>query len=82
MPLYLTYCTNCTSDMPEFLNALEEIQQTYQDDLCVVEVDCMAACDTAPTVVLDDDILPRVSVFALRELVDHTIAAPYTQAVY
>lgn len=70
MTLYLTYCETCTQNTPDFLATVHQLQREHPDDLCVVELACMAACDAAPAVMIDIieehnedafDYVPRIS---------------------
>jgi NADH:ubiquinone oxidoreductase subunit E len=67
--IHLTFCSNCAQNMPEFLDEIARLQQQYADDLCIIETGCMAACDAAPAVLLDDHYLPEVNLARLEELV-------------
>lgn len=67
--IHLTFCSNCAQNMPEFLDVIARLQQQYTDDLCIIETGCMAACDAAPAVLLDDHYLPEVNLARLEELV-------------
>ncbi len=70
MSLLLTYCENCMRSMPAFLQAIHDLQTEYPDDLCVVELGCMAACDVAPAVVLEDSYMPHTTIAALQNELD------------
>jgi hypothetical protein len=65
--LYLTYCETCTQNTPDFLAAVHQLQREHPDELCVVELACMAACDAAPAVMIEEDdddafdYVPRIS---------------------
>jgi hypothetical protein len=65
--LHLTYCATCAQNVPDFLATLHQLQREHPDELYVVELDCMAACDAAPAVIIeldeDDDTfeyVPRI----------------------
>lgn len=59
MIINLVYCHTCTMYDEEFLGTIGQLKETYQDDLHVVTVDCMAACDQAPAVMLEYDYVPK-----------------------
>jgi hypothetical protein len=65
--LYLTYCETCTQNTPDFLATVHQLQREHPDELCVVELSCMAACDSAPAVMIEEeaedafDYVPRIS---------------------
>jgi NADH:ubiquinone oxidoreductase subunit E len=55
VPLYITFCLTCTENNHAFLKAIEILKDTYRDNLCVITLDCMAACDYETSVMLEDD---------------------------
>jgi predicted metal-binding protein len=83
MTLHITYCLNCAQDAPTFLHTVSQLQQDHPDDLCVVGVPCMAACDDAPAITLESDqapyafdycpcmTAPELERFIRRQLVAH-----------
>ncbi len=73
MTLHLTYCTTCTRDMPAFVDALQELQSRYPDDLCIVDTACMAACDQPTSVMLDTDFYPCITMAELEAQIDELL---------
>lgn len=61
MPVQVTFCRLCSRSRPAFLAALQRLAVDYPDDLIVVELECMAACDDVPAVMLDTDYFPQVT---------------------
>lgn len=55
MPLYLTYCQQCMQASPELMAFIERVRCDYPDELCVIEAECLAACQSGPTVMLEGD---------------------------
>jgi hypothetical protein len=78
--LYLTYCETCTQNTPDFLAVVNQLQREHPDDLCVVELACIAACDAAPAVMIDlieedaedaFDYVPRISASQLYRQINN-----------
>lgn len=61
MALRLTCCGQCGACFSKLTSTIEQLQSEYRDDLRVVEVECMAACNEAPAVMLDYDFYPHVT---------------------
>ena len=59
MILNLVYCKNCASC--PFLNMVDKLEHEYPGDLQVTELDCIAACDTPPSVILEYDFYPNIT---------------------
>lgn len=75
MPVYLTYCQLCTGDIPEFLDAINHLQDKHPDELCVIEQACIAACDAAPSVLLDEQFLARLTLHELHDQIEDQIVS-------
>lgn len=75
MTVRLTMCSLCTRSRPEFLRAISQIIAEYRDELIVIELECMAACDDVPAVMLDYDYHPQVSPSELPILVERLLKA-------
>jgi NADH:ubiquinone oxidoreductase subunit E len=75
MTVHLTMCSLCTLSRPEFLRTVSKLIAEHGDQLVVVEVDCMAACDDVPAVMLDYNYHAQVSPSELPELVRTMIKA-------
>lgn len=71
MSVEITYCSTCAEEFPDFLEFLTELQVTHTDSLVVVDFQCMASCDIFPTVFVDEDYLPQISLPKLeREITE------------
>lgn len=57
------------------LRAVAELAATYPAELLVVELDCMAACDDVPAVMLETDYFPQVTPCRLDQVVRERIEA-------
>ncbi len=66
MSIRLTYCSICTRRNSEFFRTISRLRQEHPNELVVVELNCMAACDDEPAVILGNDYLPHVSPADLR----------------
>lgn len=60
MPVQLTICRLCSRSRPEFLGALAQLLAAYPDELIVEELECMAACDDVPAIMLETDYHPQL----------------------
>jgi NADH:ubiquinone oxidoreductase subunit E len=74
MPVQLMMCRLCARSRPEFLQAITQLIAAYPDQLVVEELECMAACDDVPAVMLETDYLPQVSPCDLTRLVTLRLA--------
>jgi NADH:ubiquinone oxidoreductase subunit E len=61
MPIQLTMCRLCTRSRPDFLRTVAKLVKEHPDDLFVVELDCMAACDDVPAIMVEYDYHPQVT---------------------
>ncbi len=61
MTLRLTYCVLCLQDHPSLIAFLHDLLHNHADQLCVVELNCMAACDDNPAVIIGVDYIPRIT---------------------
>nr|WP_044199475.1 NAD(P)H-dependent oxidoreductase subunit E [Oscillochloris trichoides] len=52
MPLQLTLCRLCARSRPDFLRMVNQLAAEYPGKIEVIELDCMAACDDAPSVMV------------------------------
>jgi NADH:ubiquinone oxidoreductase subunit E len=75
MSLQLTMCRLCTRSRPEFLRAVNQIAAAYPHDLLIVELECMAACDDVPAIMLETDYYPQISPQSLMALVRDTLTS-------
>lgn len=69
MPVELIMCRLCSRSRPEFLRAIAQLSADYPDDLLIRELECMAACDDVPAVMLETDYFPRIPPCELIALV-------------
>ena len=76
MPLQLTMCRLCTRSRPEFLCAVARLAAEFPEALQIVELECMAACDDVPAVMLETDYFPQVAPTDLLTLVREALACP------
>lgn len=61
MPLTLTVCAVCTASLAPFATVICELLRTYEGQLAVVELNCMAACEDVPAVMIDYDYFPSIT---------------------
>jgi hypothetical protein len=61
MPVQLTICRLCIGSRPDVYETIVRLAAAHPQELVVVELDCMAACDDVPAVMLETDYLPKVS---------------------
>ncbi len=69
MPVQLTLCRLCTLSRPDIIRTIARLVSTYPNELVVVELDCMAACDDVPAVMIETDYFPKVSPPSLEQIV-------------
>ncbi len=60
MPVRLTYCQQCARFHRELQRTIARLQRTYPNDLRVVAVECMAACDEPSVAMIEHDFLTQV----------------------
>lgn len=75
MPLRLTLCKLCTKSRPAFARMVEQLRCEYEPELVVIELECMAACDDVPAVMLELDYFPQLSPQELRAHVTELLEA-------
>jgi len=61
MPIQLTLCSLCTRSRPEIVRSIAQLIAEFPHDLAIVEVECMAACDEVPAVMIEYDFYPQVT---------------------
>ncbi len=66
MTLTLTYCVLCLHEHPALIAFLQDLLQNHADQLCVVELNCMAACDDNPAMIIGVDYIPRITLTELE----------------
>lgn len=69
MPVQLTMCRLCARSRPEFLQAVAQLVTAYPDEIIVEELECMAACDDVPAIMVETDYYPQVRPSELRHLI-------------
>lgn len=75
MPLQMTMCRLCTRSRPEFLCAVAQLAADFPEALEIVELECMAACDDVPAVMIETDYYPQVVPCELQAIVRRELAA-------
>ncbi|NTV62074.1 MAG: hypothetical protein HGA65_00865 [Oscillochloris sp.] len=60
MPLQLTLCRLCARSRPDFLRAIAQLATEYPGKIEIIELDCMAACDDVPAVMVETDYFSQV----------------------
>jgi NADH:ubiquinone oxidoreductase subunit E len=75
MPVQLTICRLCIGSRPNVLAAVAQLAARYPNDLLVVELDCMAACDDVPAVMLETDYFPQMTPCHLEHVVRERIGS-------
>jgi NADH:ubiquinone oxidoreductase subunit E len=75
MPLQLTMCRLCSLSRPEFRRTVDRLTTEYRAELEVVELECMAACDDVPAVMIECDYYPQVSPSDLVSLLRKELSA-------
>jgi hypothetical protein len=73
MPLHLTMCRLCARSRPEFLRALAQIAVSYPKEIEIVELECMAACDDVPAIMIDTNYHPQIMPHELIRLVSEIL---------
>jgi hypothetical protein len=61
MPIEITFCRLCSRSRPAFLAAVRQLAAEHPNDLIIVELECMAACDDVPAVMIETDYYPQVT---------------------
>lgn len=69
MPVQLTICRLCIRSRPDVFTTVLQLAEAFPDDLIVVELECMAACDDVPAVMIETDYFPQVTPCRLNTLV-------------
>jgi NADH:ubiquinone oxidoreductase subunit E len=59
MPVTLTICRLCARSRPEFLETIAGLLAAHPGELVVQELECMAACDDVPAIMVETDYLPQ-----------------------
>lgn len=75
MPVELTICRLCIGSRPDVLATVARLAASFPDQLLVVELECMAACDDVPAVMLETDYFPQVSPCSLRQVVEERVGS-------
>lgn len=61
MPLDLIMCRHCVLSRPDFIATVKRLRKAFPNDIRVVELECMAACDDVPAVMIETDYFPRIN---------------------
>lgn len=75
MPVQVTMCRLCARSRPEFLQALLELLAAHPNELVVEELECMAACDDVPALMIETDYYPQVRACELPTLLRQHLGA-------
>jgi NADH:ubiquinone oxidoreductase subunit E len=70
MPIRVVFCGLCTPKHPDVYELLQQLRTTYNAGLEIVELECMAACDETPAVMIGQRYHPQMTVNALRQLLE------------
>ncbi len=73
MTILLTICSYCAQSRPDFLRTVDKLKHEFAENLRVNAVDCMAACDDAPAVMVEYDYIPRVSPEELHKRIEQRL---------
>ena len=76
MPLHLTMCRLCTRSRPDLLRAISQLTASYRDEIEIIELDCIAACDDVPAVMIETSYYARVAPQDLISRVRELLKAP------
>ncbi|PDW04154.1 NAD(P)H-dependent oxidoreductase subunit E [Candidatus Viridilinea mediisalina] len=76
MRVQLTVCRFCTRSRPEFCRTVAELAQTYPNEIAIEELDCMAACEDVPAVMIEEDYYAQLPPCELIRLVEAKLAEP------
>lgn len=79
MPVQLTMCRFCAQSRPEFLQMIARLAAEYPDELVVEELECMAACDDVPAIMLETDYHPQLSPTDLSRIIELRLREPVTE---
>jgi NADH:ubiquinone oxidoreductase subunit E len=65
-------CRLCTRSRPELLCAINQLAASYPNQIEIVELECMAACDDVPAVMIETNyyahVAPQDLISRVREL--------------
>ena len=75
MALQLIICSSCLSTQPDMQRAIEELQAELGDQIDIMRLECMAACNDVPAVMIELAYCPRLSPSSLRHQVMAAIGA-------
>lgn len=81
MKALLTLCTTCTTCPQHLRRLLEQLEQHYGGALEIELEPCLAACDAAPAVFINDTYYPRIDLARLLELIEAEQEASYGEQV-
>jgi hypothetical protein len=76
MALYVTLCRTCTRSRPELSRMVSQLIGAYAHELVIVELECMAACDDMPALMLDAEYFPEITAEELERAVCERLGAP------
>ncbi|WP_298816036.1 NAD(P)H-dependent oxidoreductase subunit E [Chloroflexus sp.] len=71
----LTVCRLCARSRPDIWQTLARLRAAHPGELQIVELDCMAACDDVPAIMIDYDYYPRITPQQLIQLIESRLKA-------
>ncbi len=74
MAIQLTLCRLCTRNRPDFHCAVAKLLATFPEHVVIEELDCIAACDEVPAVMIEADFFPQVDPYQLITIVQRRIS--------
>lgn len=69
MPVQLTMCRFCIRSRPEVQRTVAQLVKEFPNQIEVEELDCIAACDDVPAIMIETDYYPQVAPCELARLI-------------
>lgn len=70
MSIKLILCGVCTPSQPDVYQLVEVLRQELAGEVVIEELECMAACDESPAVMIGHEYHPQVTAASLQQLVE------------
>lgn len=70
MPVRVVFCGLCTPKQSDIYELLQQLRTNRDADVEVMELECMAACDETPAVMIGHHYYPQMTANALRHLLN------------
>ncbi|MBP1465572.1 NAD(P)H-dependent oxidoreductase subunit E [Candidatus Chloroploca sp. M-50] len=80
MPVQLTMCRFCIRSRPEVQRTVAQLVKEFPNQVEVEELDCMAACDDVPAIMIETDYHPQVAPCELARLIRERLTPQATSA--